>query len=70
MDRNFQEIKPKMEIKIPLDLFIEYKLDPRIVLRHPWIIGMPIPEMLIDKAIRERFLEAGFELMIVPTRFY
>jgi len=34
-------------IRIPKDLLARFEEEPRIVIRYPWIIGIPIPEWLL-----------------------
>jgi hypothetical protein len=59
-----------VSIKIPVDLLQEFEKEPRIVLRHPWVIGVPVPELLISKiakdpALRKR-INKDFDIMLVP----
>jgi hypothetical protein len=56
-----------LDVTIPLDLLKEYKVEPRFIIRYPWLIGVPIPE-LIRKDLVEKFAAAGFEVMLVPKQ--
>ena len=50
---------------IPTDLLKEFKNEVRIVIRHPWVIGIPAPDFLLkDPAMLARFKQ--FEVMLVP----
>lgn len=59
-----------LTLKIPTKILTEFRKDPRIVIRHPWTVGIPVPEMLIIKMLRNRRAYADvfrkFELMFVP----
>ena len=52
-------------IKIPVDLLKEFKRDVRVVVRWPWLIGIPIPEVLLKPEILQQFKEE-YEVMLVP----
>lgn len=52
-------------IKIPVDLLKEFKRDVRIVVRWPWLIGIPIPEALLKPEIINQFREE-YDVMLVP----
>ena len=60
---------PNLDIKIPVDLLKEFKMEPRVVARFPWPIGIPPPEVLLNQEIVKRFDKAGFALMFVPKQF-
>ncbi len=53
---------------IPIDLLVEFKQTPRLVIKWPWIIGIPVPDFLINQDIIKRVREMGFEVMLVPTK--
>lgn len=55
-----------LQVKIPVELLKEFKMEPRLVIRHPWLIGIPIPDILRQHEIVKQFEKAGFEVMIVP----
>jgi hypothetical protein len=52
-------------IKIPVDLLKEFKRDVRVVVRWPWLIGIPIPEVLLKPEILQQFREE-YDIMLVP----
>ena len=52
-------------IKIPADLLKEFKRDIRVVVRWPWLIGIPIPEALLKPEIIKQFSEE-YDVMLVP----
>ena len=54
------------ELKIPLDLLQKYKIEPRLVIRHPWVIGIPAPEMLFDDRLQEMLDKAQMDVFFVP----
>jgi hypothetical protein len=55
-----------MEISIPAELIKEFESDLRIVVRHPWIIGIPVPYRFINPDLVKK-LGKDFELIITPT---
>ena len=52
-------------IKIPVDLMREFKKDIRVVVRWPWLIGIPIPEALLRPELIKQFSEE-YDVMLVP----
>jgi len=52
-------------IKIPADLLKEFKRDIRVVVRWPWLIGIPIPEVLLKPEILQQFRDE-YDVMLVP----
>jgi len=56
----------EFSIRIPVDLLKEFKTDVRIVIRHPWCIGIPVPEALLKPELLEKFRE--FDIMLIPKR--
>jgi hypothetical protein len=55
----------EISFRIPIELVKEFGEETRIVIRHPWLIGIPIPERLrpeILKGIKD------FEAIIVPRQ--
>jgi len=56
-----------LSIDIPAKLLAEFKEQPRFVLRHPWIVGIPVPwKMLVNEDFANKIKEAGLEVMLVP----
>jgi hypothetical protein len=57
-------------VEIPVTLFREFEKEARVIIRHPWCIGIPVPELLLDKFARDpRFREElgqKFDFMLVP----
>ena len=53
-----------LSIEIPNNLLQEFKRDARIVIRHPWVVGIPVPERLLKPGLLRKF--KGFEIMLVP----
>jgi hypothetical protein len=58
----------EVSFPIPMDLLAQFKETPRIVIRWPGIIGVPVPDLLIDKELAKRIQAQGFEVMIVPKQ--
>ena len=57
----------KVSIPIPKELVAQFRTDAHVVLRHPWIIGIPVPwKMLADPRLATKLKGAGYEVMIVP----
>jgi hypothetical protein len=56
-----------LEIKIPVELIREFEKEVRIVVRHPWIIGIPLPERLLKPEILDK-LGPNLDIMITPKR--
>jgi len=59
------EMPKEISFKIPEELMVEFKNDIRIVVRFPWIVGIPVPEFLLQKLGKAGKLE-GFNLMLIP----
>lgn len=57
-----------LALRIPVDLLKEFKETPRFVIRWPWIIGIPVPDFLINQDLVKQIREVGFEVMLVPTK--
>jgi uncharacterized protein (DUF2344 family) len=55
-----------LDFKIPVEFVREFELDPRIVIKHPWVIGIPAPELFVKPELLEKVRQAGFEMMLVP----
>jgi hypothetical protein len=61
------EAVSRLDITIPVELLREFKAEPRIIIRYPWVIGIPVPE-LIRKEFLDRVTNAGYEVMLVPKQ--
>ena len=57
--------KPLM-VEIPVSLLKEFEHDARIVIRHPWIIGIPVLDALIKPELNKKIDTSGFEVIIIP----
>ncbi len=53
----------ELSFAIPLELVQEFKKEARIVIRYPWLIGIPLPEALIPDVLR-KFRE--FDILLTP----
>ena len=67
-----KKVRPPMEyeevsFKIPAELVKQFRDEVRVVVRFPWIVGIPIPIFLLEKLEISAALE-GFEAMIVPEQ--
>jgi len=54
-----------LEIRIPPELIKEFGKDLRVVIRHPWLVGIPVPERLLPgvlKGLRD------FDMVITPKQ--
>jgi len=60
-----RSVRKDIAIKIPVDLLKEFKSDIRVVVRWPWLIGIPIPEALLRPEIIKQFREE-YDVMLVP----
>ena len=55
-----------LSVEIPISLLKEFERDARIVIRHPWIIGIPVLDVLIKPELGKKIDTNGFEVMIIP----
>lgn len=59
-----------VSVEIPVRLLREFEKDARIVIRHPWIVGIPLPEVLLKRILENpkayRELMGKFDIMFVP----
>jgi hypothetical protein len=56
----------EMSIKIPANLKAEFRDEMRVVVKHPWMIGIPaIDKMIMDKVFMEN-MKKDYDLMFVP----
>ena len=59
-----------ISIEIPVIYLREFEKDLRIVIRHPWVVGMPVPEVLLKRLLKDpntyRELTKKFEIMLIP----
>lgn len=57
-----------LDFKIPVEFMRDFELDPRIVIKHPWVIGIPAPERFLDQEWFMRVQKAGYQVMLVPEQ--
>lgn len=50
-----------IQFRVPTELLREFKAEPRIVIRHPWVIGIPAPELFLKEDILHKIQDSGFE---------
>jgi hypothetical protein len=59
-----------ISIEIPVKYLQEFGKDARVVIRHPWTVGIPIPEVFLEKIAKNpkvyRELTKKFEIMLIP----
>jgi hypothetical protein len=68
--RHFYPPPDEMIFKIPKDLLMKFEEEPRIVVRWPWIIGIPIPEWLLQNPELLGRAAEEFEPMLLPRKMY
>jgi len=65
MEYQAVKIPEKLDFAIPKELLEQYEKEVRIVVRFPWIIGIPVPDYLL-KRIEILSKVKEFDLMFVP----
>lgn len=50
--------------EIPQKYLEEFKGNLRVVIRHPWIVGIPVPHTLLRRDVRSKF--KGADILLVP----
>jgi len=59
-----------LDFDIPVDLLKEFEKDVRFVIRHPYIVGIPVPLFFLEKMHADpelaKKLTAKFDIMFVP----
>jgi len=59
-----------VSVEIPVKLLQEFEKEARIVIRHPWVIGTPVPEVLLKRLMKKpdvyKELMEKFEIMLIP----
>jgi hypothetical protein len=58
-----------ISIEIPAKFLAEFKKDARIVMRHPWLIGVPVPGRMLDRGLFNAIRGTGLEVTVVPKGF-
>ena len=57
----------EVSFQIPEPLVKEFAKELRIVIRHPWIIGIPIPERLRPDVLKDL---RDMDVIITPKQMY
>ena len=56
-------------VEIPVKLLQEFEKEARIVIGHPWLVGIPVHEVLLKKLLKNpevyRELTKRFEIMLI-----
>jgi len=52
-------------IEIPDEMVKEFRDELRIVVKHPWVVGIPVPERLLKPDLIRR-LRGNFEVVLTP----
>ncbi len=58
-------IHSDVSFQVPPRLVKEFGDDLRVVVRNPWVVGIPVPERLIPEALKGL---KEFEVFVVPER--
>ena len=58
--------KQEFEFAIPVELLQHFKAEVRIVIRQPWVIGIPAPELLLNREVLDKL--RGYDVMLVPKQ--
>lgn len=56
----------ELSFQIPEVLIKEFAKELRVVIRHPWIVGIPVPERLRPEVLKGL---KDFDIMITPRQF-
>ncbi len=57
----------EITIRIPEDLSREFGKELRVVIRHPWLVGIPIPERLLKPEVLKA-LSKEFDVVAAPKQ--
>jgi hypothetical protein len=64
------EYPDPIAFRIPADLIREFEKEIRVVFRHPWVVGIPVPRVLLYKLTKNprkyKQLARAFDIMLVP----
>jgi len=58
----------EISFRIPEELIKEFGKELRVVIRHPWINGIPIPERLLNSEVLKGLLKEEFDVFIAPKQ--
>jgi hypothetical protein len=59
------QIPEKLDFAIPKEFLDQFEKEVRVVVRFPWIIGIPVPDYLL-KRIEVLNKVKEFDLMFIP----
>ena len=55
----------EISFRIPVELLQDFQREARVVIRYPWIIGIPVPDFLLEQAgVLGKFKE--FDVVLIP----
>ncbi len=57
-----------LNVEIPLELLREYKQSPRIVIKYPGLIGVPLPDVFLSERIAGVVQKSEFQAVLVPKQ--
>ncbi|MCL4537306.1 MAG: hypothetical protein M1610_06930 [Nitrospirae bacterium] len=57
----------EISFRIPEELVKEFGKDLRVVIRHPWVVGIPVPERLLKLEALKGLLK-DFDVVITPKQ--
>lgn len=60
----------ELVFRIPKDLLVKFEVEPRIIVRWPWIIGIPIPDWLLQNPELMGLAAEEFEPMLLPKQMF
>ena len=55
----------EISIQIPEVLAKEFSKELRVVIRHPWVVGIPVPERLRPDILKEL---KDYDILIIPKQ--
>ena len=59
----------EISFKIPPNLAEEFGKELRVIIRFPWLIGIPIPERFLKQELFKELLK-DFDVMITPKQLH
>ncbi len=57
----------EISFRIPEELVKEFGKELRVVIRHPWTIGIPVPERLLKPDVLKGLLK-DFDVIMTPKQ--
>jgi hypothetical protein len=69
MNRSLGLPGDELVVKIPRELLEIYQQEVHVVVKYPWVIGIPAPELLFERPeLLQKLRELkNFEVMLVPV---